>query len=195
MLLAFDIGNTKTGIGIHRGDHWEADWRITTHLDYLTDEYAMLLKSLLAGAELDFEDVSGVIMSSVVPPLTAVFQELAERYLGQRALVVGPGVETGVEIRIDNPAEAGGDRVANTAAVQKLYGGPAIVLDIGTATTFDVVSERGEYLGGAIAPGPKPWCAGRRDSPRSNCLHPGASSAAVPLPPCSRGWYSATWGL
>ena len=113
----------------------------------------MLLKSLLASADLDFEDVSGAIMSSVVPPLTSVFQALAERYLGQRALVVGPGVETGVEIRIDNPAEAGGDRVANTAAVQKLYGGPAIVLDIGTATTFDVVSDKGEYLGGAIAPG------------------------------------------
>ena len=153
MLLVFDIGNTKTGIGVYSESHWEADWRVTTHLDYLTDEYAVLLKSLLASADLDFEDVSGAIMSSVVPPLTSVFQALAERYLGQRALVVGPGVETGVEIRIDNPAEAGGDRVANTAAVQKLYGGPAIVLDIGTATTFDVVSDKGEYLGGAIAPG------------------------------------------
>ena len=144
MLLVFDIGNTKTGIGVYRESHWEADWRVTTHLDYLTDEYAVLLKSLLASVDLDFEDVSGAIMSSVVPPLTSVFQALAERYLGQRALVVGPGVETGVEIRIDNPAEAGGDRVANTAAVQKLYGGPAIVLDIGTATTFDVVSDKGE---------------------------------------------------
>ncbi len=153
MLLVFDIGNTKTGIGVYRESHWEADWRVTTHLDDLTDEYAVLLKSLLASADLDFEDVSGALMSSVVPPLTSVFQALAERYLGQRALVVGPGVETGVEIRIDNPAEAGGDRVANTAAVQKLYGGPAIVLDIGTATTFDVVSDKGEYLGGAIAPG------------------------------------------
>lgn len=153
MLLVFDIGNTKTAIGVYRDDHWEADWRITTHLDYLTDEYAVLLKSLLADADLVFEDVSGAILSSVVPPLTVVFQDLAERHLGQQALVVGPGIETGVEIRIDHPAEAGGDRVANTAAVQELYGGPAVVIDIGTATTFDVVSAKGEYLGGAIAPG------------------------------------------
>jgi len=153
MLLVFDIGNTKTAIGVHRDDHWEADWRITTHLDYLTDEYAVLLKALLAEADLVFEDVSGTVLSSVVPPLTAVFQDLAERHLGQKALVVGPGIETGVAIRIDQPAEAGGDRVANTAAVQELYGGPAIVIDIGTATTFDVVSGKGEYLGGAIAPG------------------------------------------
>ena len=153
MLLVFDIGNTKTAIGVHRDDHWEADWRITTHLDYLTDEYAVLLKSLLADIDLVFEDVSGVILSSVVPPLTEVFQDLAEQHLGQSALMVGPDIETGVEIRIDHPAEAGGDRIANTAAVQELYGGPAVVIDMGTATTFDVISGKGEYLGGAIAPG------------------------------------------
>jgi len=153
MLLVFDIGNTKTAIGVYRDDHWEADWRITTHLDYLTDEYAILLKSLLADADLEFGDVSGAILSCVVPPLITVFQELAERHLGKKALVVGPELKTGVEILIENPAEAGGDRIANTAAVRELYGGPAVVLDIGTATTFDVISARGEYLGGAIAPG------------------------------------------
>jgi type III pantothenate kinase len=110
-------------------------------------------KSLLGGAGIAFEQVTGSILASVVPPLTTVFQELIERYMGQQVLVVGPGIETGVEIRIDNPAETGADRVANTAAVHRLYGGPAIVLDIGTATTFDVVSEKGEYMGGAIAPG------------------------------------------
>jgi type III pantothenate kinase len=122
-------------------------------MDYLADEYAMLLKELLGDAGIGFESIDGAVMASVVPPLTAVFQELTERYLDQHALVVGYDVKTGVNIRIDNPAEAGADRVANTAAVQKLYGGPAIVLDLGTATTFDVVSDEGEYLGGAIAPG------------------------------------------
>ncbi len=153
MLLVFDIGNTKTSIGVYGDGKWLADWRITTHLHYLADEYAMLLKSLLAEADLSFRSITGVVMASVVPPLTSVFQELAERYIGERALVVGHGVQTGVRILIDNPAETGADRVANTAAVQQLYGGPAIVLDLGTATTFDVVSDNGEYLGGAIAPG------------------------------------------
>jgi type III pantothenate kinase len=153
MLLVFDIGNTKTGIGVYSDGGWVADWRITTHIHYLADEYAMLLKSLLAGSDLSFQSLTGVVMASVVPPLTSVFQELTERYIGEKALVVGHGVQTGVRILIDNPAETGADRVANTAAVQQLYGGPAIVLDLGTATTFDVVSEKGEYLGGAIAPG------------------------------------------
>jgi type III pantothenate kinase len=122
-------------------------------MDYLADEYAMLLKELLGEAGLDFESIDGAVMASVVPPLTAIFQELTERYLGQNALVVGHDVKTGVTIRIENPEEVGADRVANTAAVQKLYGGPAVVLDLGTATTFDVISDEGEYLGGAIAPG------------------------------------------
>ena len=153
MLLAIDVGNTKIAIGIHRDGKWAADWRITTHLDHLADEYAMLLKSLLDDAGLKLKDVTGTVIGSVVPPMTSVFQELSARYVGKPALVLGPGVETGVTIRIDNPAETGADRIANTAAVQKLYGGPAIVIDLGTGTTFDVVSEKGEYLGGAIAPG------------------------------------------
>lgn len=153
MLLVLDVGNTKTSIGVHHDGRWIGDWRTTTHLHYLTDEYAMLLKSLLAEASLDFGAIDGAVMASVVPPLTAVFEELTERYMNLTALVVGHDVESGVDIRIDNPAEAGADRVANTAAVQKLYGGPAIVLDLGTATTFDVVSREGEYIGGAIAPG------------------------------------------
>ena len=153
MLLVLDVGNTKTGIGIHDDGEWIADWRITTHLHYLPDEYAMLIKSLLAEADLAFGSIDGAVMASVVPPLTTVLQELTQRYIGLTALVVGHDVETGVDIRIDNPAEAGADRVANTAAVHKLYGGPAIVLDLGTATTFDVVSDKGDYLGGAIAPG------------------------------------------
>jgi type III pantothenate kinase len=153
MLLALDIGNTKIALGVYRDGDWAGDWRITTHLDHLADEYAMLLKSLLAEAHLKFSDLSGTVIGSVVPPMTAVFGELAERYVGRPALVLGPSVKTGVAIRIDNPAETGADRIANTAAAHRLYGGPAIVIDLGTATTFDVVSEAGEYLGGAIAPG------------------------------------------
>jgi type III pantothenate kinase len=153
MLLVLDVGNTKTAIGVYRDSKWIADWRVTTHLDHLADEYYVLLKSLLADKGLGFEKLSGAALASVVPPLTATFEELVSRVLGKPPLVVGPGVETGIQIRIDHPKETGADRVANTAAVHRLYGGPAIVLDLGTATTFDVVSKDGEYLGGAIAPG------------------------------------------
>ena len=153
MLLVLDVGNTKTAIGVYRDGKWIADWRVTTHLDHLADEYHVLLKSLLADKGLGFEKLSGAALASVVPPLTATFEEMVARVLGKPPLVVGPGVETGIQIRIDHPKETGADRVANTAAVHRLYGGPAIVLDLGTATTFDVVSKDGEYLGGAIAPG------------------------------------------
>jgi len=153
VLLVLDVGNTKTAIGVYFEGKWIADWRITTHLDYLSDEYYVLLKSLLEDAGLSFQKLSGAALASVVPPLTATFEELIVRVLGERPVVVGPGVSTGVRIKIDNPREVGADRIANTAAVHQLYGGPAIVLDLGTATTFDVVSKDGDYLGGAIAPG------------------------------------------
>ena len=153
MLLVLDVGNTKTAVGVYSEGKWIADWRVTTHLDYLSDEYYVLLKSLLEDADLSFQRLSGAALASVVPPLTATFEELIVRILGKKPVVVGPGVRTGIQIKIENPKEVGADRIANTAAVQKLYGGPAIVLDLGTATTFDVVSKDGDYLGGAIAPG------------------------------------------
>jgi type III pantothenate kinase len=153
MLLVLDIGNTKTAVGVYSEGRWIADWRVTTHLDYLADEYYVLLKSLLENEGLSLENLSGAVLASVVPPLTAIFEELSLRILGKPPVVVGPGVATGIRIRIENPSEVGADRVANTAAVHKLYGGPAIVIDLGTATTFDVVSREGDYLGGAIAPG------------------------------------------
>ncbi len=153
MLLVLDVGNTKTMIGVHSDGKWIADWRVTTHLDHLADEYYVLLKSLLEDANLSFRDISGAALASVVPPLTATFEELIVRIVGKKPIVVGPGVRTGIQIKIDNPREVGADRIANTAAVHKLHGGPAIVLDLGTATTFDVVSKDGDYLGGAIAPG------------------------------------------
>jgi len=153
VLLVLDVGNTKTAVGVYSEGKWIADWRVTTHLDYLSDEYYVLLKSLLEDADLSFQRLSGAALASVVPPLTATFEELIVRILGKKPVVVGPGVRTGIQIKIENPKEVGADRIANTAAVQKLYGGPAIVLDLGTATTFDVVSKDGDYLGGAIAPG------------------------------------------
>jgi type III pantothenate kinase len=153
VLLVLDVGNTKTAIGVYRDGKWIADWRITTHLDHLADEYYVLLKSLLNDKGLVMDKLSRAALASVVPPLTATFEELVVRILGKPPLVIGPGIETGIQIRIDHPEETGADRVANTAAVHKLYGGPAIVIDLGTATTFDVVSKDGEYLGGAIAPG------------------------------------------
>src|SRR3990172_2153252 len=153
MLLVLDVGNTKTAVGVYAEGKWIADWRVTTHLDYLADEYYVLLKSLVEDADLSFQRLSGAALASVVPPLTATFEELIVRILGKKPVVVGPGVRTGIQIKIENPKEVGADRIAEPPAVQKLYGGPAIVLDLGTATTFDVVSKDGEYLGGAIAPG------------------------------------------
>ena len=151
--MVLDVGNTKTAVGVYREGEWIADWRVTTHLDHLADEYYVLLKALLEDRGLGWKDISGAVIASVVPPLTATFQELMGRVLDKPPVVVGPGVKSGITIKIDNPQEVGADRVANTAAVHKLYGGPAIVADFGTATTFDVVSKDGEYLGGAIAPG------------------------------------------
>ena len=153
MLIAFDIGNTKTAIGVYRDGKWLADWRITTHLDYMTEEYCVLLEALFSRAKLTMGELNGAVIASVVPPLTATFEELAMRMVGKSALVVGPSLEVGIHSQVDNPDEPGPDRIANTVAVRDLYGGPAVVLDLGTATTFDAISAAGEYLGGAIAPG------------------------------------------
>lgn len=153
MLLTIDIGNTNITLGVWRNGEWLAHWRAQTVRERMPDEYAVLLKALFAEHGLRFEDVEGVALGSVVPTLTGAFEEICERYIGRRALVVAPGVRTGVRIRVDNPAEVGADRIINTAAAHRLYGGPAIVVDFGTATTFDVVSAEGDYLGGAIAPG------------------------------------------
>src|SRR3990172_5672902 len=153
MLLVLDVGNTKTGVGVYSEGQWIADWRVTTHLDHLADEYYVLLKALLEDRDLSFQKISGAALATVVPPLTATFEELVVRVLGRPPVIVGPGVRTGIQIKIENPKEVGADRIANTAAVHKLHGGPAIVIDLGTATTFDVVSKDGDYLGGAIAPG------------------------------------------
>jgi type III pantothenate kinase len=153
MLLAIDIGNTKIGIGFFEDDKLRNTLRIATSIHRLPDEYASLLFNLLPHHGITREDIKEAIMCSVVPPLVVVFQELCQRYFGIPLLVVEPGVKTGVRIHLDNPREVGADRIVNAAAAYRLYGGPAIVIDTGTATTFDVISREGDYLGGAIAPG------------------------------------------
>ena len=153
MLLAIDIGNTDIALGVFDNEELRVTWHMATGIDRRTDEYAALLLNLLHHQEMDTSDIKEVALCSVVPPLLATFEELFERYFCLSPLVVGAGVKTGVRIRIDNPREVGADRIVNAAAAHHLYGGPIIIADLGTATTFDAVSKEGDYLGGAIAPG------------------------------------------
>jgi type III pantothenate kinase len=153
MLLTIDIGNTNITFGLYQGDRLEPRWRIRTIHDRMPDEYGILLVNLFNHQNIDPADIHGVALASVVPPLTPVFIQVCQKYLGQEPLVVDAGVRTGVRIRYDNPREVGADRVVDAAAVQRLYGTPACVVDFGTATTFDALSAEGDYLGGAIAPG------------------------------------------
>jgi len=153
MLLAIDVGNTKIALGIFDGNKLVSNISIATSIHRSPDEYAGLLFNLLPHHKVAKEDVKEAIMCSVVPPLVPVFEELCQTYLGITLLVVEAGVKTGVRIIMENPREVGPDRVVNAAAAYRLYGGPAIVIDMGTATTFDVISEEGDYIGGVIAPG------------------------------------------
>ncbi len=153
MLLAIDIGNTDTTLGVFDGEELRATWHMATSVHRMADEYAALLLNLLHQQGLDTPDIKAGALCSVVPPLISTFGELFQRYFHISPLVVGVGVKTGVRIRMDNPREMGADRIVNAAAAHHLYGGPVIVTDLGTATTFDTVSKEGDYLGGAIAPG------------------------------------------
>ncbi|MDP2931568.1 MAG: type III pantothenate kinase [Chloroflexota bacterium] len=153
MLLAVDLGNTATTLGVFEGDKLRVMWNIATVLHCMPDEYAMILLNLLRHHSLDRSDIKEVAFCSTVPPLVGVWQEVFDRYFHISPLVVGAGTRTGVRIRMDFPREVGADRIVNAAAAHHLYGGPVIIVDMGTATTFDVVSKDGDYLGGAIAPG------------------------------------------
>ena len=153
MLLAVDVGNTNIHLGLWDGQSWRLSWRARTVENKMPDEYAVLVRNFLSSADVGYGAISGVIISSVVPPLTLAFTELVQRYLEREPIVVRHTTPTGVEIRIDQPEQAGAARIVNTAAVVALYKYPAIVIDFGTATTFDVVSADGAYIGGAIAPG------------------------------------------
>jgi type III pantothenate kinase len=153
MLLAIDIGNTNVTIGMFKEDKLEATWRIATGIHRMPDEYGVTLISLLQHHGLEAKDVTKVALCTVVPPLIPTFEELCTHYFNVDPLVIRAGVKTGVRIRMDNPAEVGTDRIVDAAAAHQLYGGPAIIVDLGTATTFDTISKDGDYLGGAIAPG------------------------------------------
>ncbi len=153
MLLAIDIGNTDTTLGVFDGEELRATWHLATSIHRMSDEYAALLLNLMRQQGLDIPDIKAIALCSVVPPLISTFDELFQRYFHISPLVVGVGVKTGVRIRMDNPKEVGADRIVNAAAAHHLYGGPVIVADLGTASTFDTVSKEGDYLGGAIAPG------------------------------------------
>jgi type III pantothenate kinase len=153
MLLAIDVGNTNTVLGVYRSTELLAHWRLTTARDQTVDEYGILTRNLFTLAEFDPTEIHAVIISSVVPPLNATLKEMAERYFQVHALFVEPGIKTGMPVHYDNPQEVGADRIVNSVAAFAKYGGPCIAVDFGTAINFDAVSERGEYLGGALVPG------------------------------------------
>ncbi len=153
MLLVMDVGNTNTTLGIFEGKELKAQWRLATNREQTADEYGILIRNLflLDGVRADL--ITGIMVASVVPPLDGVLKETAEKYFRVPALFLGPGVHTGMAIRYDNPQEVGADRIADAIAAYEKFGGPCVVVDFGTGINFDVVSEKGEYLGGAIAPG------------------------------------------
>ena len=163
MLLVLDVGNTNTVLGVFEPKPAErgvvhygrliANWRVSTTKTQTVDEYGVLFRNLFAMNGLDFGSVQGAVVSSVVPPLDSTLREVCERYFHSRPLFIEPGVKTGMPVHYDNPAEVGADRIVNSVAAFEKFGGPCIVVDFGTATTFDVVSRKGEYLGGVITPG------------------------------------------
>src|SRR6266576_3603929 len=164
MLLVLDVGNTNTVLGVFaksltdsapppRYDKLVANWRVTTRAAQTVDEYGVLFRNLFSMEGLEPKDIGGIVVSSVVPPLDSTLRRVCERYFLQKPLFIEPGIKTGMPVLYENPAEVGADRIVNGVAAFEKYGGPCIVVDFGTATTFDAVSRKGEYLGGVIAPG------------------------------------------
>jgi type III pantothenate kinase len=153
MLLAIDVGNTNVTLGLYQGEELGPRWRLATVHERMPDEYGVQFLGLLQHAGITPHDITDICLASVVPPVTGKVVEACQRYLGQNPLVVDAGVKTGVRIRYEDPRAVGADRIVDAAAVQRFYGGPACVVDFGTATTFDGISKEGDYLGGAIAPG------------------------------------------
>jgi type III pantothenate kinase len=153
MLLVLDIGNTNVTLGVFEGEKLHATWRMATVVNKMSDEYAALLIALMHHHGLEASDINEIAICSVVPPLITTFTELSEKYFNTTPLVVGAGIKTGVRIRMDNPREVGADRIADAAAAHHLYEGPLVVIDLGTATTFGIVSKEGDYIGGIVATG------------------------------------------
>ena len=153
MLLILDVGNTRTAVGLHDGERYLRDWRVGTAPERLSDEWGALLDALLAGVPVARGAISAIAAASVVPATTGTLRELARRHFGRELFLLNHRTVRGIRLSVATPEETGPDRIANTVAVHRLFGCAAIVLDAGTALTFDVISEAGEYLGGAIAPG------------------------------------------
>jgi type III pantothenate kinase len=153
MLFVVDVGNTNIVLGLYDGEHLRDHWRLETDPERTSDEYGILCTQLIRHGGVEPADVRAGILSSVVPPMTALFQEMCHRFFRFEVMVVGPGIKTGMPILYENPREVGADRVVNAVAAYERFHDAAIVVDFGTATTFDAISPKGEYLGGAIAPG------------------------------------------
>jgi type III pantothenate kinase len=153
MLLAIDVGNSNVTLGLYGGEELAASWRLTTRAERTGDEIGVELLGLLHLREVDASAIHAVVIASVVPALNPPFAEACRTYLGREPLMVGPGTKTGVHITYDNPKDVGADRIANALAAYRRHGGPAIVIDFGTAVTYDAIDAEGRYLGGAIAPG------------------------------------------
>jgi len=153
LLLTIDAGNTNTVLGVFEGPELRAHWRLTTRREQTADEYGILVRSLFESSAIEPTAVAGVMLASVVPPLTPVLVGLSRQFLGREPVVVEPGVRTGMPVLYEPPGDVGADRIVNGVAAFEAYGGPVIVVDFGTATTFDVVTRKGEYVGGVICPG------------------------------------------
>ncbi|HMB83141.1 MAG TPA: type III pantothenate kinase [Terriglobales bacterium] len=169
MLLTIDVGNTNTVLGVFarvahrpgedvteeaaRYERLVANWRVGSHLNRTVDEYGVIFRNLFSMENLEVSGVRGIVISSVVPPLDSVLRQVCERYFNTKPLFIEPGVKTGMQVLYDNPAEVGADRIVNAVAAFEKYGGPCVIVDFGTATTFDCISTKGEYIGGVICPG------------------------------------------
>ncbi|BBI30680.1 type III pantothenate kinase [Cohnella abietis] len=153
MILVVDVGNTNIVLGLYEGNILTHDWRLSTNRSSTVDEYGVLISNLFQFAGVRAEQIEGVILSCVVPPIMSVLEQLFVKYVGKEALVVGPGIKTGLNIRYENPKDVGADRIVNAVAGIEQYGTPLVIVDFGTATTFDYIDASGAYLGGAIVPG------------------------------------------
>lgn len=153
MLLVIDVGNTNIVLGVYKDTELLDHWRISTDRQRTTDEYGVLIRELFYLNDLRADDINAIIISSVVPPVVPTLERMCQRYFGLSPLLIGPGVKTGMNIRYDNPREVGADRIVNAVAAYEKYGGPVIIVDFGTATTFCAVDAKGVYLGGSICPG------------------------------------------
>jgi type III pantothenate kinase len=153
MILVVDVGNTNTVLGVYDGETLLNHWRLATRRGATVDEYGILSRNLFSLAKIDSSKITGVIIASVVPPLDPILRQMAAQYFHLEPMFVEPGVKTGLAVKYDPPQDVGADRIVNGVAAWKKYGGPLIVVDFGTATTFDAISKKAEYLGGVIAPG------------------------------------------